>query len=144
MAYDEGLAQRIRDHFAGRTDVVEKKMFGGLCFMVHDHMCCGLLGHDLMARVGPERYDEYLALSHANPMEFTGRPMKGMLTVEADGLAEDTALAAWIDRCLEFIDTLPPKPPKTPRKSPGKESNNNDRSHRPNRILSGSGTATIA
>ena len=117
MAYDEGLAQRIRDQFQGRTDVVEKKMFGGLCFMVHDHMCCGLLGNDLMARVGPDRYDQYLALPHAKTMEFTGRPMKGILTVEADGLAEDTDLAVWIDRCLAFVDTLPPKPPKAPRKS---------------------------
>lgn len=120
MAYDEGLAQRIRDHFQGRTDVVEKKMFGGLCFMVHDHMCCGLLGSDLMARVGPDAYDAHLASPHAKPMEFTGRPMKGILTVDAEGLAEEADLVAWIDRCLDFVDTLPPKPPKAakaPRKS---------------------------
>ncbi|GGX59153.1 TfoX/Sxy family protein [Saccharospirillum salsuginis] len=117
MAYDEGLAQRIRDYFQGRTDVVEKKMFGGLCFMVHDHMCCGLLGNDLMARIGPDHYEEHLALPHAKPMEFTGRPMKGILTVEAEGLAEDADLFAWIDRCVAFVDTLPPKAPKKSRKS---------------------------
>lgn len=112
MAYDEGLAQRIRDTFQVRSDVVEKKMFGGLCFMVHDHMCCGIIGNDLMARVGPDAYQESLELPHAKPMEFTGRPMKGILTVEANGLAEDTDLSDWINRCVAFVDTLPPKPAK--------------------------------
>lgn len=111
MAYDEGLAERVREYLQKRTDVGEKRMFGGLCFMVRDHMCCGLIGDDLMARVGPDAYDTCLALPHAGVMKFTGRPMKGMLTVDAAGLAEDADLAAWVDRCLAFVDGLPPKPP---------------------------------
>ena len=73
MSYDEALAGRIRKLLGTRTDVVEKKMFGGLCFMVHGAMCCGLTKTDFMVRVGPARYDEALAEPHARPMDFTGK-----------------------------------------------------------------------
>jgi TfoX/Sxy family transcriptional regulator of competence genes len=109
MAYDEGLAERIRDQFQGRHDVEEKKMFGGLCFMLANHMCCGIVGDTLMVRVGPERYEECLAKKYARQMDFTGRPMKGMVYVAAEGLHEDDELAHWLYLSTEFVLSLPPK-----------------------------------
>lgn len=112
MAIDEAFVERIRASFAGRPDVEEKRMFGGLAFMVDGHMCCGPLGPDLMVRVGPEAYEDALALPGARVMDFTGRPMKGFITVGADAIASDAALRAWIDRGLAFVESLPPKKKK--------------------------------
>ena len=109
MAYDEGLAQRIRDLLSVRTPPVEKKMFGGIAFMVRGHMCCGVIGNVLMVRVGPARHDEALKRPHARPMDFTGRPMNGYLYVDPDGLESDAELAAWLHMCEAFVRTLPPK-----------------------------------
>jgi hypothetical protein len=103
MSYDEQLAARIRRCLAGRRDVVEKKMFGGLCFMVGGAMCCGLTKTDFMVRVGPERYEDALAQPHARPMDFTGRPLKGMVYVGPEGTRTDVALARWVRRGLEFL-----------------------------------------
>jgi hypothetical protein len=77
MAYDEKLAQRVRQALSGQDGIVEKKMFGGLAFMLHGNMSVGVEKDRLMVRVGPDRYDEALARPHARPMDFTGRPMKG-------------------------------------------------------------------
>ena len=109
MAYDEGLAERIREHFQGRNNVEEKKMFGGLCFMVSNHMCCGIVKDTLMARVGPDNYENCLAAKHAGEMDFTGKAMKGMVYVSPKGIESDTDLANWIDRCLTFVESLPAK-----------------------------------
>jgi TfoX/Sxy family transcriptional regulator of competence genes len=104
MSYDERLASRIRALFEDREDVVEKKMFGGLCFMVSGAMCCGLTKSDFMVRVGPEKYDEALAQPHARPMDFTGRPLKGMVYVAPEGLRTRAALARWVERGVAFVD----------------------------------------
>ena len=109
MAYDEILAQRIRTCFANRSGVEEKKMFGGLTFMLNGHMCCGVVKDEIMVRVGPDRYEEALARPHARRMDFTGRPMKGMVMVTAEGLAPKDALNAWVDLAAGFISSLPPK-----------------------------------
>lgn len=109
MAYDEGLAQRVREQLQDQPDVEEKKMFGGLCFMVSRHMCCGILENRLMARVGPEQYEECLLNEYAQPMDFTGKPMKGMLYIEPGGLQSDEDFKGWVDTCLNFIKNLPPK-----------------------------------
>lgn len=113
MAYDETLAYRLREAFARRediaADVVERKMFGGLAFMVRGNMAVGINGERLMARVGPEQYETLLALPHAREMDFTGRTMKGFLFVDPPGIESDEDLAAWVDRCLDFVLTLPPK-----------------------------------
>lgn len=109
MAYDEGLAQRIREQLQDQAGIEEKKMFGGLCFMVSRHMCCGIVGNKLMARVGPEKYGEYLKKEFAHEMDFTGKTMKGMLYVAPEGLQSDQNLREWIGVCLDFIQTLPPK-----------------------------------
>lgn len=109
MAYDEGLAERIRDFLQTRDGVREKKMFGGLCFMVTGHMCCGIVGEKFMARVGPDNYEESLTRPHVTEMDFTGKPMKGMIYVAPGGIAEDEELSGWLDLCLEFVKSLPPK-----------------------------------
>src|SRR5258706_9177648 len=116
MSYDEKLAMRIRKALAARDDVVEKKMFGGLCFMVSGAMCCGLTKSDFMVRVGPAQYEDALAEPHARPMDFTGRPLKGMVYVALEGLRTEAALARWVRRGLAFVSSLPAK------KSPGNRS----------------------
>jgi TfoX/Sxy family transcriptional regulator of competence genes len=109
MAYDEGLAQRIRDLFADDPGVVEKKMFGGLAFIVQGHMCVGVTSDELMVRVGPEQYEEALQLPHARKMDFTGRPLRGFIYVSEDGIESDKDLQAWVDRALSFVHSLPHK-----------------------------------
>ena len=81
MAYDERLAQRVREELADRPGYAEKKMFGGLCFLLRGNMCCGVGKDGLMVRVGPEQYESALADDHARQMDFTGRPMKGFVFV---------------------------------------------------------------
>lgn len=109
MAFDEGVAQRLRDVFAGYTEVNEKKMFGGLAFMLSGHMCCGVVGEELMARVGPEQYPQALQHVHARPMDFTGRPLTGFVYVSSQGIETDAELEQWVAQCVRFIRTLPPK-----------------------------------
>ncbi len=113
MAYDEGLAERIELFFSDRPDVETRKMFGGLCFMVSGHMCCGIVRDSLMARVGLDNYQSCLSKTHAREMDFTGKPMKGMIYVSPEGVAEDDDLAFWVEECLTFVMTLPPKKPNT-------------------------------
>jgi TfoX/Sxy family transcriptional regulator of competence genes len=112
MAYDAGLAQRLQDHFEDRPDVEIKKMFGGLCFMLSNHMCCGIVGDSLMARVGPDNYDECLAQPHAREMDFTGKALKGMIYVAPAGIEADEALEHWLGLCERFVQGLPPKKAK--------------------------------
>lgn len=115
MAYDPGLAQRIREALGERGDVEERRMFGGIAFMVGGHMAVGLSGDVLMARVGTERHADALALPHVRPMDFTGRPLAGYVYVDPPGIADDAALAAWVGWCAAHAAALPPKPPKSPR-----------------------------
>ena len=109
MAYDEELAERVRRALAPREGLSEKKMFGGIAFMLRGNMCCGIVRDQLMVRVGPERYDDALARPHARPMDFTGRAMRGMVYVTPEGLRSDTDLSVWLQRGLEFAESLPPK-----------------------------------
>ena len=109
MAYDEELAERIRRALAGRQGVSEKKMFGGIAFMLRGNMCCGIVGDELMVRVGPGRFQEALAEPHARPMDFTGRPMRGMVYVTPEGCRTDEALKRWVEQGLNFAATLPAK-----------------------------------
>ncbi len=109
MAYDEGLAERLREALHEHPGMIEKKMFGGLCFMLNGHMCCGIVKDTLMLRVGPEQYEDALAQPHARKMDFTGRAMKGMVYVDPAGFTEDEALKSWVQRGLDFVHSLPPK-----------------------------------
>jgi TfoX/Sxy family transcriptional regulator of competence genes len=109
MAYDEGTAQRLREVFGERKDVTEKKMFGGIAFMVRGNMCCGVIGETLMARVGPELYKQALTRSHAREMDFTGKPIKGFVQVDPAGFESEKDLKSWVDLCEAFMKTLPTK-----------------------------------
>ncbi len=108
MAFDEKLANRVRDVLDVRDGVTERKMFGGLAFMVHGHMACGIAGSDLMLRLGAEGAEAALARPHVRPMDFTGTPMKGMVYVAPDGL-RGVALRRWVEKAAAFVETLPPK-----------------------------------
>ena len=109
MAYDEGVAQRLRECFEGQSDIAEKKMFGGLAFMHSGNMCCGIVDDVLMARVGPHAYAAALERPHTRVMDFTGKPLKGFVYVDPPGFAEDGQLGEWIELCQAFTSSLPPK-----------------------------------
>ncbi len=109
MAYDEGIAERLREVYAEEPFVVEKKMFGGLAFMVDGHMSCGIVDERLMVRVGPEVYEDVLKRPYVSKMDFTGKPLRGFIYVESDGFAEDLQLEDWVQMSLTFIRSLPPK-----------------------------------
>ncbi len=117
MAYDQGLAERLREALQGERGIVEKKMFGGLAFMAHDYMFVGILGDVLMARVGPADYAAALARPHVREMDFTGKPMKGYVYVDPPGFENDADLADWVRRCRTFVRTLPAKTAKTAKKA---------------------------
>ena len=112
MPYDQELADRIRKALAGYEAITEKKMFGGLTFMLGGTMCCGVLKDDLVVRVGPDNYDDFLAEPHARPMDFTGRPMKGMVYVGPEGYRTDDSLRKWVDRAVDFAASLQQTPGK--------------------------------
>lgn len=109
MPYDEGLAQRIREALASRNNIAEKKMFGGIAFMLAGNMCCGVVRDTLMLRVGPEQYEEALGRPHVREMDFTGKPMKGMIYVDAAGIAEEDLLQEWLTWGVRFAESLPAK-----------------------------------
>lgn len=109
MAYSESLAERIRQQLNGESGIVEKKMFGGLAFLVNGNMSCGVVGEELMVRVGPNGYEAALAEPGAREMDFTGRPLKGMVYVSADGIRTAKRLAFWVEKALRFAQSLPAK-----------------------------------
>jgi len=109
VAFDEGLAERVRDLLTDRDDVSERKMFGGLCYMIGGNMCAGIVGSELMVRVGPDGWQDALGRPHAREMDFTGRSMRGMVYVDDQGVAEDCALAKWLSLGVDFASSLPPK-----------------------------------
>ncbi|GMG87412.1 TfoX/Sxy family protein [Biformimicrobium ophioploci] len=109
MAYSEGLAERVRELVTEMPGLTEKKMFGGLAFMLNGNMACGVLGEELMVRVGPDGYDDALEQRYTRPMDYTGRPIKGMVYVEEDAISEDDGLGSWVTRGVDFAGSLPPK-----------------------------------
>ncbi len=115
MAYDQRVADRIRHALGPRRDVTEKKMFGGIAFLVDGKMFVGLAGDDLMVRVGPDRYQAALAERHVRPMDFTGKPMVGYVFVSPEGIATARALRKWLDRALAFVATVEKKQPRRKR-----------------------------
>ena len=109
MAFDEGIAERLRESLADMPEVFERKMFGGIAFMVYGHMSCGVIGEFLMVRVGPEQYPEALRRPHAREMDFTGKPLNGFVYVDPPGFESDEDLASWVGLSLDFVTTLPPR-----------------------------------
>lgn len=102
MAYSEALAERIRTYLGRRQDVEEKKMFGGICFMVADKMCVGVIKDDLMVRIAPEATAAAVKRPGARPMDFTHRPMAGFVYVTEKSLGGDTDLHHWLDEALSY------------------------------------------
>lgn len=120
MAYDEKLAARVRRALDGVEAVEERKMFGGLCFLVRGHMACGIMGAAqggaLLVRVGKDGQRAALAREHAEEMTFTGRPMRSMVQVDPAGLRTDGQLSGWVAMGVEHARSLPPKKPKAEKK----------------------------
>ena len=109
MPYDESLAARVRAALADQGELDEKKMFGGLAFMLRGNMCCAVMREGLLVRVGRDQHAATLALPHVHEMDFTGRSMRGFVVVDSAGLAADADLSNWVRRGVEFAGTLPAK-----------------------------------
>jgi TfoX/Sxy family transcriptional regulator of competence genes len=110
MAYDEELANRVREQLAGERNITEKAMFGGLAFLLHGNMAVSVSGHGgLMLRVGEEGTDDALAREHTQLVEMRGRPMRGWIRVAPEGVSTERQLGSWVRRGVEFSRTLPPK-----------------------------------
>ena len=109
MTYDEHLAGRVRALLAATPRVSERKMFGGLAFMVSGNIACGIVGSDLMLRLGEDGADRALDEPHVRPMDFTHRPMKSMVYVNQAGTRTPSALRAWVDLAVAYASSLPPK-----------------------------------
>ncbi len=120
MAYDEGLAERIRAILEDCGRVSERRMFGGLAFLMRGNMTVGIVKDELMVRVGPETYAQVLREPHARAMDFTGRPMKGFVFVSPEGLESDTDLERWVARGVAYGASLPAKEPRLNMMPPNK------------------------
>lgn len=118
MNYDESVAARVRRMLSRRRDVVEKRMVGGLSFIVRGSMCCGVTGDRLMVRVGPDARTRMLAKPHTVPMKFAGRSLAGFICVKPAGYRSDRALQAWLQCGIDFVATLPVRR-VTPRRGTG-------------------------
>jgi TfoX/Sxy family transcriptional regulator of competence genes len=109
MAYDEDLAERVRDALAGRSDVSERKMFGGIAFMVGGNMACGVSGDELMVRLDPGDGEQALAEEGVRVFDMTGRPMKGWILVSPERTADQAGLSEWVEAGADYAASLPPK-----------------------------------
>ncbi len=109
MAFDEGLAQRVREALDDQAVYEEERMFGGLAFMVDGHMACGVLDQELVVRLGEEGAAEALAEPGTRPMDFTGRVIRTMVYVDQGSLESDEVLAGWVDRSIAYVRGLPPR-----------------------------------
>ena len=98
MAYDEPLANRIRQAFGTRNGITERKMFGGLAFLYRGRMCCGIVGRDLMVRIPDDEFDAIMRGRHVRPMDFTGKPLRGFVYVSPLGFRTGAALRTWVSR----------------------------------------------
>jgi TfoX/Sxy family transcriptional regulator of competence genes len=116
MPADSELVSRLRDALRKEPGVSERRMFGGIAFLVNGNMCCGVARDLLMLRVGVEGAELALKDPHARPMDFTGKPMKSMVYVDGHGIRKDSDLQAWVQRALRFVRTLPPKEAKKARR----------------------------
>jgi len=109
MAFDDKLAERIRKQLGKRRGLTEKKMFGGLAFLLNGNMCCGVHGQEMIVRLDPEQTDQALSQRHTRIFDLSGRPMKGWILVQPEGLTTQAALAKWIQVGLKYSSSLPAK-----------------------------------
>lgn len=116
MAFDEELAARVREIVTEKETPVEIKMFGGLAFMVHGHMCVGVIKENLVLRLGGPAAEEALAHPHVRPMDFTGKPMRNFLYVAPEATSKERDLRAWVDKGLAYVASLPPKKDKAKKR----------------------------
>lgn len=107
MAYDEALARRVRRALQGTAGVSERKMFGGIAFMVNGNLCCGVQDRELVVRTGPQSHKRAVARSHARECDFTGRPMKGLVMVAHEGIARSDALRRRVHLGADYARSLP-------------------------------------
>jgi hypothetical protein len=107
VAFDILLAERIRERLGERRGLAEKVMFGGLGFMLNGNICRGVIGEAMIARLGPEGGDAALLEAHTRPFDFTGRPMRGWVFIDPEGVDDDEALDRWVARSVEFVSSLP-------------------------------------
>ena len=109
MAFDPALAERIRKWLGKRAGLTEKKMFGGIAFLMRGNMCCGVHGSEMIVRLDPAETDRALKEPHTRVFDVTGRPMKGWLLVGPRGLAADADLGRWVEVAATYAGSLPPK-----------------------------------
>ena len=113
MPFDESLAARIRNALARKKNIEEKKMFGGIGYLLNGNMLVGVWKTSLIVRLGPDAYDDALLEPHVREFDITGKPMKGWVMVEPDGIEDDSQLADWIQKATDFVGTLPKKTGKS-------------------------------
>ena len=109
MSYDKGLAQRVREIVEEEPGYDEKKMFGGICFLINGNMACGILHDDIIIRVGADNYEESLRLPHTRIFDITGKPMRGWVLVSSEGHESDEDLTEWVQKGIKYARSLPPK-----------------------------------
>ena len=109
MAFDPVIAQRVRDLLSNQPGITEKKLFGGIGFLLRGNMACGVIGNELVVRVGTENYNQALKMRHTRPFDFGGRTSQGWVFVEAAGYESDNDLNDWVQRGVEFAEALPAK-----------------------------------
>lgn len=109
MAYNETLAEKVKEILKEEPGFRMKKMFGGVCFLLRGNMACGVLNDDLIVRVGPDNYEKYLELPGIKKFDITGKPMKGWVMVPYDEKTGLKVLASWVERGVAFAQGLPPK-----------------------------------
>jgi len=109
MPYDPTLHVRVLDVLSDRDDIADRRMFGGVCFLIHGHMACGILGDALIVRVGEDGFGDAMGEPHTRLFDFTGRPMRGWVVVGPEGIDSREALARWVARGVAFAEGLPPK-----------------------------------
>ncbi len=122
MAYSESLAMRVRQILSGRPGISEKKMFGGVCFLWHGHLSVGIWQQSLIARLGPESAAAALGQPDVREFDVTGRPMRGWVMIEPDGVESNRQLTHWLEQSLAFVGSLPPKEEAKPRQRRTKSS----------------------
>jgi TfoX/Sxy family transcriptional regulator of competence genes len=109
MAYDERLAERVRDALGDHAGITERRMFGGIGIMLDGNMCCGVQGDEVILRLGDEEAEAALADRHGRPFDMSPRPMKGWVMMHRDALESDEDLRRWLEPALDFASSLPPK-----------------------------------
>jgi hypothetical protein len=109
MAYDLKLAQRVREVLGSAKGLSEKEQFGGVAFLMRGNVACGIIGNELLVRVGPQRHEEAMSSKDAKPFSLTGRPSKGWVLVAPSGVRSSASLKKWAEMGLEFAKSLPPK-----------------------------------